>query len=103
MGKFNKRNTDLIAKRAIITRMSDLKKEVLEATDEQLKLWLGYIKLFDTAKPIEMYASKWNAPDKLARDEADRQKHKEMILDEYKKRGIRRERSRERGKGKKSV
>jgi len=71
-----------------MTWITEYQTEVKKATDEQLKLWLGYIELFKD--------------DEISVDSRKREKYKEIIYAEMKTRGMRRERSRERGKGKKT-
>jgi len=72
-----------------MTWITEFYQEVKKATDEQLKLWIGYMKLF---------------PDnEISVDSRKREKYKEIIYAEMKARGVRRERSRERGKGKKET
>ena len=64
-------------------------KESQTATDKQLKLWLRYMSLFKDEETTDITA-----------DKRKREKYTEIIIAEMKKRGIRRERSRERGKAK---
>jgi hypothetical protein len=73
-----------------MTWITEYYKEVKNATDEQLRLWLGYMKLFKDEEISEKTI-----------DTIKREKYKEIIYAEMKIHGVRRERSRERGKGKK--
>jgi hypothetical protein len=65
-------------------------KDVKNAPNEQLKLWLNYMKLFKDDENAE-----------ISIDRKKREQHREIIYAEMKIRGIRRDRSVERGKGKK--
>ena len=69
--------------------LSSFNEEARNATDKQLKAWLRYMRLFkcDKNADITIYKRK-------------REKYIEIITAEMKKRGIRQERSRERGKAK---
>jgi len=86
-----------------MTWLIEFREEVKQASDAQLKLWIKYMALFENIKPMEKYASKEMSPIKLKADEQNREKYRELIYAEMKIRGIRRERSRERGKGKKET
>ena len=64
-------------------------KEVKQATDEQLRLWLQYMNMFND--------------NEISADSIKREKYRELIHVEMKMRGLRLARSRERGKAKKYV
>jgi len=71
-----------------MTWLQSFYTEVEKATDEQLKLWLKYMKLFKDDE------------NNVSIDSKKRERYREIIYGEMKKRGLRRERSRERGKAK---
>ena len=68
--------------------ITEFYQETKKASEKQLKLWVGYMKLFKDGDTVE---------------KRKREKYIEIIYKEYKIRGIRQERSRERGKANKKT
>jgi len=66
--------------------LTEYNNEIKKASDEQLKLWLQHIKLFDKKKPIEKYASNHNSPLEREKDKNKREKCKSILTAEIKRR-----------------